>query len=151
MRALISRTGYTGEDGFELYFDAGDAVALWETILDAGLATGIKPAGLGARDTLRLEACYSLYGQELGETITPVEAGLRWAVKEDKGDFVGKEILAQQKLGGTERTLVAFEMLDRSVPRHGYDIMQGTEKIGLVTSGSYSPTLKRDRYPRQYP
>lgn len=142
VRALISRTGYTGEVGFELFFDPKFAVQLWNKLMEVGKPEGIKPIGLGARDTLRIEACYSLYGHELDETITPVEAGLGWLVKEYKNFFFGKEVLARQKIDGVKRKIVAFEMVDRAIPREGYLIEKGG-RIGYVTSGTYSPTFKK--------
>jgi len=151
---IISRSGYTGEDGFELYFAAEKAPLVWNLLLVAGKEFGIKPCGLGARDTLRLEACYSLYGHEIDESITPVEGGLGWAVKENKEckdnkgnkiDFVGKQILAEQKKNGPKRIIAALEMIDKSVPRNSYEIFDEdkTKKIGYVTSGTFCPTLKR--------
>jgi aminomethyltransferase len=140
---LASRTGYTGEDGFELFFDVKFVEQLWNKILHMGKEYGIKPVGLGARDTLRIEACYSLYGHELSESITPVEASLGWLVKENKGWFIGKEILSKQKKEGTKRKLVAFEMLEKAVPRSGYEIWKEERKIGFVTSGTFSPTFKK--------
>ncbi|MBS3158491.1 glycine cleavage system aminomethyltransferase GcvT, partial [Candidatus Woesearchaeota archaeon] len=151
---IISRSGYTGEDGFELYFAAEKAPLVWNLLLAAGKEFEIKPCGLGARDTLRLEACYSLYGHEIDESITPVEGGLGWAVKEnkeckdDKGnkiDFVGKQILSDQKKNGPKRIIAALEMIDKSVPRNSYEIFDEdkTKKIGYVTSGTFCPTLKR--------
>jgi aminomethyltransferase len=142
--ALISRTGYTGEDGFELYVAAAETPAMWQALLDAGAPHGLLPAGLGARDTLRLEAGYCLYDHELTEQITPLEAGLGWTVKLDKGvDFVGREALAREKQEGLRRKLVGIELRDRGVARAGYAIVQGGERIGEVTSGTHSPTLQR--------
>lgn len=141
---LVSRTGYTGEDGFELYLDAEAAGALWDRLLEVGRGAGLVPAGLGARDTLRLEARLPLYGNELTEETSPLEAGLAFAVKLDKGDFVGREALAAERERGSERRLIGFEMLERGVPRHGYPIVHGGEPVGWVTSGSFSPTLERD-------
>lgn len=145
----ISRTGYTGEDGFELFYPAEYSAALWNALLNAGKEFGVKPCGLGCRDTLRLEACYSLYGHEIDENITPVEGGLGWAVKENKQDFVGKQILVMQKKNGPKRIICAIEMIDRGIPRNGYEIYNDTsdenarKKIGYVTSGTFCPTLKR--------
>jgi aminomethyltransferase len=142
INCIISRTGYTGEDGFELYFEASKASLIWNKLLEAGKEFNIKPCGLGSRDTLRLEACYSLYGHELAENITPIEAGLSWAVKTDK-EFVGKPILADQKAGNNKRILVALEMIDRGIPREEYGVFKNNNKIGYITSGTFSPTLKK--------
>lgn len=142
---LISRTGYTGEDGFELYCKADDAVTLWKSILDAGKSKGVVPCGLGARDTLRFEATLPLYGQELTRDITPIEAGIGFAVKTNKkADFNGKEVLTQQKENGTARKLVGIELLEKGIPRHGYEVFSGEEVIGVVTTGTQSPTLKKN-------
>jgi aminomethyltransferase len=144
-QALISRTGYTGEDGFEVYCDAVDAVELWKAILDAGKEEGILPCGLGARDTLRFEATLALYGQELSADISPLEAGIGFAVKLNKEvDFIGKEALKQQKEQGVSRKLVGIEMIDRGIPRHGYPVFKDEEQIGEVTTGTQSPTLKKN-------
>jgi aminomethyltransferase len=144
-KALVSRTGYTGEDGFEVYCDATDAVALWQAILQAGEDVGILPCGLGARDTLRFEANLALYGQELSPEISPLEAGIGFAVKLNKSaDFIGKEVLKQQKENGLARKIVGIEMIDRGIPRHGYPVFNGETRIGEVTTGTQSPTLKRN-------
>ncbi|ULT55636.1 glycine cleavage system aminomethyltransferase GcvT [Neobacillus drentensis] len=144
-KALISRTGYTGEDGFEVYCDADDAVDLWKAILKAGEQDGVLPCGLGARDTLRFESVLALYGQELSAEITPLEAGISFAVKLNKeADFIGKEALRKQKETGLTRKLVGIEMIDRGIPRHGYPVYKGEELIGEVTTGTQSPTLKRN-------
>ncbi|MBW2976192.1 glycine cleavage system aminomethyltransferase GcvT [Candidatus Woesearchaeota archaeon] len=144
IKSLISRTGYTAEDGFELYFPIEEAVRIWNLLLETGREEGLKPIGLGARDTLRLEACYPLYGHEINENITPVEADLGWAVKTEKEeDFIGKTVLEKQKKEGTERSLAAFEMLDRGIPREHYEVFSNSEKIGYVTSGTFSPTFKK--------
>jgi aminomethyltransferase len=140
--ALISRTGYTGEDGFELYIDKDDAVTLWNLLLDAGKEDGLLPAGLGARDTLRFEARLPLYGQELSPSITPLEAGLSYFVKLDKGDFNGREVLAEQKVSGIPRKLVGIEMIDRGIPRSHYPVYADGKQIGEVTTGTQSPTYK---------
>jgi aminomethyltransferase len=143
--SLVSRTGYTGEDGFELYIDSKDAIFLWETILDYGKEEDVLPCGLGARDTLRFEAKLPLYGQEITANITPIEAGLGFAVKVDKEvDFIGKEVLKDQKQNGAPRKLVGIEMLDRGIPRHGYPVFVGDKKVGEVTTGTQSPTLKKN-------
>jgi aminomethyltransferase len=141
---LISRTGYTGEDGFELYTQADQVGALWDAVLEAGRPQGLLPAGLGARDTLRLEAGYCLYGHELREDITPLEAGLGWTIKLNKGtDFIGRQALFDEKQDGLRRKLVGLMLLERGVPRAGYVIMRSDEPIGEVTSGTMSPTLNQ--------
>lgn len=140
--ALISRTGYTGEDGFELYIPAAAAVALWNRLLEVGKVDGLMPIGLGARDTLRLEKGYALYGHELSSTITPLEAGLGWIVKLDKGDFVGRDALVKQKAAGLPRKLVGLAMEERGIPREGYPVYVGDRQVGSVTSGTMSPSLK---------
>jgi aminomethyltransferase len=140
--ALVSRTGYTGEDGFELYFSPGDAPRLFNALLEAGAPLGVLPCGLGARDTLRLEAKMALYGNDIDETVTPWEADLGWTVRMGKGDFHGRDALARQKAEGVPRRLVGFEMLDRGIGRHGYPARTEHGR-GLVTSGSHSPTLGR--------
>ncbi|WP_179107349.1 glycine cleavage system aminomethyltransferase GcvT [Sediminibacillus massiliensis] len=143
--AIVSRTGYTGEDGFEIYIPANFGSRLWEEIMKAGQAEGLQPVGLGARDTLRFEANLALYGQELTAEISPIEAGLGFAVKTDKeADFIGKEALRLQKQEGTKRKLVGIEMIDKGIPRHGYEIFSGEELIGFVTTGTHSPTLKKN-------
>lgn len=137
-RVLLSRTGYTGEDGFEIYGPPSEIVQLWDDLIESGVA----PIGLGARDSLRFEASYPLYGHELDETITPVEAGLGWTVKEKPADYVGKDILLRQKRGeGLRRHLVGFRMLEPGVPRHGYTLYHEGKEAGYVTSGMKSPTL----------
>ncbi|MGN1400701.1 MAG: glycine cleavage system aminomethyltransferase GcvT [Bacillus sp. (in: firmicutes)] len=139
---LVSRTGYTGEDGFELYCSADDAIHLWNAILEA---PEVKPIGLGARDTLRFEAGLPLYGQELSESISPIEAGIGFAVKVNKGTpFIGQQALKQQKENGTGRKLVGVEMIGRGIPRHGYPVYAGDNLIGEVTTGTQSPTLKKN-------
>jgi len=137
-KAIISRTGYTGEDGFEIYTASEDAPHVWTTLLETGREDGLLPCGLGARDTLRTEACYSLYGHEISDTITPKEAGLSWQVKMEK-DFIGKTAL--QKLA--RRRLICFEMLDRSVPRPGHLVRIRETDAGHVTSGTFSPTFRK--------
>jgi len=143
-KALVSRTGYTGEDGFEIYLSNHDAPNVWDMILDAGKDEGILPCGLGARDTLRFEARLPLYGQELSKDITPIEAGLGFFVKLDKGDFIGREVLAKQKEQGAPRKLVGIEMIDRGIPRSHYPVYIDDKKIGEVTTGTQSPTLKKN-------
>jgi aminomethyltransferase len=142
VQALISRTGYTGEDGFELYTPAAAAVDLWNRLMEAGQADGLVPIGLGARDTLRLEKGYALYGHELSSTISPLEAGLGWIVKLEKGDFVGRDALLRQQAAGIPRRLVALLMEERGIPREGYPVFAGERQVGSVTSGTMSPTLK---------
>ncbi|PKG25705.1 glycine cleavage system aminomethyltransferase GcvT [Niallia nealsonii] len=142
---LLSRTGYTGEDGFEIYCDSKDAGELWQEILAAGKEEGIIPCGLGARDTLRFEATLALYGQELSASISPLEAGIGFAVKLNKeADFIGKSALVAQKENGIARKLVGIEMIDRGIPRHGYKVYANGELIGEVTTGTQSPTLKKN-------
>ena len=141
---LVSRTGYTGEDGFELYCASGDAAALWTSILEKGKEDGVVPVGLGARDTLRFEARLPLYGQEISETISPLEAGLGFFVKLDKPDFIGKAALQKQKEEGVPRKLVGFEMIERGIPRTHYEIQVGGETIGEVTTGTMGPTVKKN-------
>ena len=141
--AYVSRTGYTGEDGFEIVMPNDRAREVWDRTIAAGRSSGLKPVGLGARDTLRTEACYPLYGHELNETTTPIEAGLGFFVSLDKGEFNGRSILVGQKTGGVTRKSVAFRMTDRSAPpRQHYAIVSSAgQKIGEVTSGTQSPTL----------
>lgn len=144
IHCLVSRTGYTGEDGFEVYTKPQNAADLWEAILRAGSSDGVVPAGLGARDTLRMEACFPLYGHEIAADITPLEAGLDKFVRFDKPDFIGREALAEQAVQGTARKLAGFEMEDRGIPRAHYPVEDGGREIGFVTSGGYSPTLKKN-------
>lgn len=142
--AFISRNGYTGEDGFEILVSSSDAPILWDKLMTAGKDEGLVPAGLGARDTLRFEVCLPLYGNEIDKDITPLEAGLGFFVKLNKEDFIGKEALAAQKAEGLKRKLCALEMIERGIPRTGYEVFSGDEKIGHITTGSYSPTLKKN-------
>ena len=164
--ALISRTGYTGEDGFEIYIPADSALEtgelysddtqfeiyipadsackVWNTIVDAGAEFHVMPAGLGARDTLRLEAALPLYGHELSPDISPLEAGLDRFVKLDKPDFIGREALIKQKESGISRKLVGLEMVDKGIPRQGYEVQVEGRSIGYITSGGFSPTLKKN-------
>jgi aminomethyltransferase len=135
---LLGRTGYTGEDGFELFFPAESALKVWEAILKEGQAEGVKPIGLAARDSLRFEPCMPLYGHELSATITPIEARLSFAVSLDK-DFIGRDALLKQKLEKPDRVLVGFELVDRGVPREGYSVLYDGEPVGAVTSGMFSP------------
>jgi aminomethyltransferase len=139
--ACIATTGYTGEYGFEVFCSAADTPALWSAVLDAGEALGVLPAGLGARDILRIEAGYPLYGNELTREITPVEARLLWTVKPDKGRFLGREAIQEKVEEGPERLLVGLEAIGRCVPRHGYQVLSGNYRAGEVTSGTFSPTL----------
>lgn len=139
---IISRTGYTGEDGFELYLPAFSAVEIWQALMDAGSPHGLLPVGLGARDTLRLEKGYALYGHELSSEITPLEAGLSWITKLDKDDFVGKSALVAQKADGLPRRRVGLVMQERGIPREGYPVFAGDREVGVVTSGTLSPSLK---------
>ncbi len=142
--ARIARTGYTGEDGFEIYFAPEHSERLWTDILDAGHEFGIKPCGLGARNTLRLEAGMALYGHEIHATITPLEAGLDWIVKLNKGEFVGRAALARQKEQGITRKLVGFEMTARGIGRDDYEIFLDGAPAGWVSSGGPSPTLNKN-------
>lgn len=140
-QVLLSRTGYTGEDGFELYFPNALAEQLWDEFLTRGEKYGVQPIGLGARDTLRLEARMPLYGNDIGEETTPLEAGLSRFVKLDK-EFIGRDVLQKQKEAGVERRLVAFTMLEKGIPRQGYPLLNvDGEEIGVVTSGTHSPSL----------
>ena len=137
----ISRTGYTGEDGVELIMKNEYAVKVWDKLLETGTTYGLKPIGLGARDTLRLEAALHLYGNDLDENTTPIEAGLKWSVPTDKtDDYNGKSVIMNQIKNGVEKKLVGLKMIDRGIARHGYDVFYNNEKIGAVTSGSPSPT-----------
>ncbi|GAV23356.1 glycine cleavage system aminomethyltransferase GcvT [Carboxydothermus pertinax] len=137
---LVSRTGYTGEDGFEIYFTPIHAAKIWNELL----SLGVKPAGLGARDTLRFEACLPLYGHELSAEITPLEAGLGWAVKFTKEDFLGKEALLAQKNAGLKRKIVGLEMIGAGIPRQGYEIVFNQRGVGFVTSGTFAPYFKKN-------
>ena len=138
MPMIISRTGYTGEDGFELYHDVRHSTRLWDALMGAG---DVTPAGLGARDTLRLEMGMALYGNDIDDTVTPLEANLGWLVKLKKGDFVGKPVLERQKAEGIPKKLVGFTLGDRNIARHGYPVFAGDRPSGLVCSGTMSPTL----------
>jgi aminomethyltransferase len=145
VRCTVARTGYTGEDGVELFCAPEDAPQLFRAIVDAGRPLGLAPAGLAARDTLRLEARLSLYGNDIDETTNPIEAGLSWVVKLDKGDFVGKEALARIKAQGPARKLVGFEMTGKGIARHGYPILDGAgSRVGVCTSGSPGPTVGKN-------
>ncbi len=140
---LFSRTGYTGEDGFELYFPFCHAENLWKTTLNSGKEFEIEPIGLGARDSLRLEMKYMLYGNDIDKTTNPFEAGLSWIVKPEKGDFIGKEAFLKLKQEGAKRKLVAFELLEKGFPRQHYPIKKDGKPIGEVTSGVFSPSLDK--------
>lgn len=140
----VSRTGYTGEDGFEILCEAADARHLWNRLLIIGQDRGLLPCGLAARNTLRLEAAYRLYGHDMDQTTTPLEAGLGWVVKLSKGDFVGREALVRQKENGLTRKLVGFEVLDRAPARDGYPVLIDGREAGVVTSGSPAPFLKKN-------
>jgi len=140
----VARTGYTGEDGFELFCASEDAVALWRALLSAGEPHGVEPVGLGARDTLRLEARLALYGNDIDESTNPFEAGLGWVVKLDRHDFVGRAALRAIKEAGLDRRLVGFEMTGRGIARHGYPIIADGKPVGTVTSGSPGPTVGKN-------
>lgn len=147
--ASIARTGYTGEDGFEIFCASADAESVWNTLIQAAVDVGGRPVGLGARDTLRLEARLSLYGNDLSDATTPFEAGLGWVVKFEAGDFIGKEALLRQKAAGLSRTLTGFVMIDRGIARHGYPIHERAgdavgAKVGEVTSGTVGPTVGKN-------
>lgn len=141
----LARTGYTGEDGFELIVKNSDALKLWDLLFEYGNEYDVKPIGLGARDTLRLEAALMLYGNDLNETTTPVEAGLKWSLSADKvEDYNGKDVILNQIKNGTDKKLIGFEMTERAIPRHEYEIYFDGHKTGFVTSGGYSPTLDKN-------
>jgi aminomethyltransferase len=145
--AIIARTGYTGELGYELYLPASASAKVWNALLDAGEEYGVKPCGLGARDTLRLEMGYLLYGNDMDDTTTALECGLGWITKLDKGDFVGRDALIRQKEAGVPRKLVGFEMVDKGIGRHGYPVFaseEGNASIGVVSSGTAAPTVGRN-------
>jgi len=140
---LVSATGYTGAGGFEIYFENSHAEAIWSAILEAGAALGIKPIGLGARDTLRLEMGFCLYGNDIDDSTSPLEAGLGWITKFSK-EFTNSAALQAQKQEGIKRKLVGFEMVERGIPRHGYEIVDAAgDAIGIVTSGTQSPSLQK--------
>lgn len=142
VQILLGRTGYTGEDGFELFVPAEKAVKVWEAILNEGKKDGVLPIGLAARDSLRFEACMPLYGHEISDHITPVEAGLGFAITYEK-DFIGRDVLLKQKLEKPERMLVGFEMIERGVAREHYPVFKDGKEIGFVTSGMFSPTTEK--------
>lgn len=141
--AFIARTGYTGEDGFEVGVRVSHSVDVWHAILEAGTEFGIQPIGLAARDTLRMEMKFSLYGNDIDETINPIEAGLGWITKLDKGDFIGRDATLKMKEAGPTRKLIGFEMKERAVARHGYAILKDGDEVGHVTSGTFSPSLEK--------
>ena len=143
VRATISRTGYTGEDGFEIFVPPASAGRVWDAVLQAGKPAGVIPAGLGARDTLRLEASMRLYGNDMDDTTTVMECDLGWIVGWKKEDFLGADVLRRQKAEGVTRKIAGFEMLDRAIARHGHDAVEGNRKIGHVTSGTQTPFLKK--------
>lgn len=140
---LFSRTGYTGEDGFELYLPPESAPEVWDLLCSSGAPDGLIPAGLGARDTLRLEAGMALYGHEIDRTTTPYEAGLGWVVKLKKGDFIGRSVLVDQKKEGARRSLVGLEITGRGIARQGHRVLHGGEDVGEVVSGTWGPTLEK--------
>lgn len=144
IKCLVSRTGYTGEDGFEIYTENNNIEAIWNMILEKGKSYGIKPAGLGCRDTLRFEAVLPLYGNEISKDITPLEACVSFFVSLGKDNFIGKEALVKQKSEGLKRKLVGFTMVGRGIPRHGYTVTKDGKDIGFVTTGYQSPTLKQN-------
>ncbi len=141
-RCMVARTGYTGEDGFELFCPSDRGPRLWAALMEAGQPERLVPCGLGARDSLRLEMAYRLYGSDMDDGTTPLEAGLAWVVKLEKGDFVGREAMQRQKTAGLSRKLVGFVLTDPGIPRHGYDVLLDGKKAGTVTSGTKSPSLK---------
>jgi aminomethyltransferase len=142
-RATISRTGYSGEDGFEIFVPPNMADKVWEAILESGRSVDVIPCGLGARDTLRLEAAMRLYGNDIDESTTALEAGLEWTVAWNKSDFIGRDRLHEQKAHGLARTLIGLEMIDRGIARHGYPVVRDDRPIGVITSGTQTPFLKR--------
>ncbi len=141
--ALVSRTGYTGEDGFEIYCEPEDAAPIWDALLEGGAPMDVEPVGLGCRDTLRLEMGYALYGNDIDDTRTPAESGLMWITKLKKGDFIGRDAIVRKRTAGLTERLVGFELEGRGVPRHGHAIVAGSETVGVVTSGTFSPSLER--------
>ncbi len=144
INTIISRTGYTGEDGFELYYPAEHSEKIWNALMEAGKDVGIRPIGLGARDTLRLEARLMLYGNDINDETTPIEANLNWTVKFAKGPFNGSDVMKKQKDQGVGKTLVGFELGKGPAARHGYPIMKDGKKVGEVTSGTMAPTLQKN-------
>ncbi len=142
METIVSRTGYTGEFGYEIYAPWDGAVAIWDACLAAGAGTGLKPVGLGARDSLRLEMAYCLYGKDIDETVNPVEAKLTWTVRGKKEEWIGKEAYREVKEKGTDRLLTGFLLGKKEIPRHGFDILHEGARVGVITSGGYSPTCR---------
>ncbi|MFZ5516762.1 MAG: glycine cleavage system aminomethyltransferase GcvT [Candidatus Zhuqueibacterota bacterium] len=140
---IIARTGYTGEDGFELMLPPDKSVHVWDALMDAGREFDVEPIGLGARDTLRMEVKYCLYGNDIDQTTNPLEAGLGWITKIDKGDFIGRNAIVAVKEAGLKRKLIGFELEGKAIPRHGYPIAKNEKTIGVVTSGMFSPILKQ--------
>ena len=143
VHCLVSRTGYTGEDGFEIYTSNENIEKIWNSILEVGKEHGIKPAGLGCRDTLRFEVALPLYGNEISKDISPLEAGLGFFVKLNKPNFIGREALIKQKEKGLTRKTIGFQMKEKGIPRHGYEVTVKGEKIGFVTTGYFSPSLRQ--------
>jgi aminomethyltransferase len=143
VRTLISRTGYTGEDGFELYVPWNETGRVWSALMDAGRSMDVAAIGLGARDTLRLEMRYALYGNDIDQTTNPLEAGLGWVVKPAKGEFVGKTAIERVRAEGVKRKLIGLEMADRSVARHGYPVVRDGRTVGEVTSGTFGPSVQK--------
>jgi aminomethyltransferase len=143
VKCLVSRTGYTGEDGFEIYASNQDIETVWDNLIEAGKDMGLKPCGLGCRDTLRFEATLPLYGNEISKDVSPLEAGLGMFVKLNKENFIGKDALVKQKEEGLKRKTVGFELLDKGIPRHGYEVMADGKIIGAVTTGYMAPTVKK--------
>lgn len=142
-KIILSRTGYTGEDGFEIYGKNEDANFVWETILKSGRSYNIQPIGLAARDSLRMEAAYSLYGHEIDKDINPFESRLSWVVKLDQHDFIGKQALIDHKNKAIQRRLIGLEMIENGIPRQNFSVFDGDKKIGFVTSGGFSPSLEK--------
>ncbi len=152
MDGLLARTGYTGEDGFEFYFPADESGKVWNTLVEAGRPEGLVPAGLGARNTLRLEAGYPLYGHELDEGTTLLEANLGWIAKLEKSEFIGRDVLIEQRARGTRKKLVGFEMTSQGIARDGYKVYVDGQAAGGVTSGSYAPFLEeKHRHGLRFP
>jgi glycine cleavage system T protein (aminomethyltransferase) len=143
VRSTVSRTGYTGEDGFEVFCPPNMATRVWNALLEAGQGEGIVPCGLGARDTLRLEAAMRLYGNDIDDTTSVLEADLGWIVGWNKAEFIGHDVLRRQKEAGLKRKIVGFAMVDRAIARHGHLVMRGDEQVGFVTSGTQTPFLKK--------
>jgi aminomethyltransferase len=143
IEAVVSRTGYTGEDGFEIYTTSVQPAAIWEEVMKAGRPLGLLPIGLGARDTLRLEAKLMLYGNDIDDTTTVLEADLKWIIKFKKGDFLGRDVLEKQLAEGIKRKIVGFELIEKGIPRPHYPVFAGGRKAGQVTSGTFSPFLKK--------